>query len=226
MQNHVKHTSFVESLPKNQIISNERTRSQSPARSCRTIRTSLFPAVIEKESDLAALSGTDQLLFDNIRAFSRRECEENLSRISGDPAPIPSRFIGTLPPSPRVSNSEETSDSSAAEEDDTITILTYSKCPYADFQQSMKEMVEARVASCGVVDMEFLKELLCRYIDLNSAKFYGCIIRAFFDLFVISTEDIGRSPAHRRPWIGSGRRRLKLEIKRVRKFCQNQFVPR
>ncbi|KAL8522375.1 hypothetical protein ACS0TY_012497 [Phlomoides rotata] len=226
MQKNIKHISYVESLPKNQIISNERTRSQSPARSCRTIRTSSFPALIEKELDLAALSGTDQFLFDNIRAFSRRECEENLSRISGDPAPIQSRFVGTLPPSSRVSISEETSDSSAAEEDDTITILTYSKSPYTDFRQSMQEMVEARVVGYGVVDKEFLEELLFRYLHLNSAKFHGCIIRAFLDLIVISTEDFGRSPTRRRPWIGSGRRRLKLEIKRVRKFCQNQFVPK
>lgn len=254
MQKQVKQT-LVEGFPKNQSFSDKRTQSQSPSRSRRTYRTSSFPDAIEKEPDTATplsgqsplrsrrtfktssfphatekepdtttLSSTDQFLFQTLRSFYRKECEEDMTKIGRDVS-NQSRFIGTPSRSSRVFISEEASDSWTEEQDDSITILTYSKSPYVDFRQSMQEMVEARVASNGVVDRQFMEELLFRYLDLNSEKFYGYIVRAFLDLIVISREDSGGVPARRRPWMG-GRRRLKLEIKRMRKFCENQFVPK
>ncbi|KAK4410565.1 Transcription repressor OFP14 [Sesamum angolense] len=73
-------------------------------------------------------------------------------------------------------------DSSAPDE---IVILTYSESPYEDFRRSMKEMVETRLEHGGVLDWEFMEELLLCYLDLNNEKSYKHILQAFLDLAVV-----------------------------------------
>lgn len=207
----------------------------------------------KKENDAVTFSDTDQFLFENLRSFYRKECEEEMAKIgreassqSESPGFIePSRrsarlFVASGSSSPLIMDeacsfsASPIGDSSTAEEaeeigannssvqdDDYIAILTYSRSPYEDFRRSMQEMVEARLKHKRELDRKFMEELLFRYLDLNNEKSYRYILRAFLDLIVVVREDSGMIPARRRPWNGGGgrRRKLKLEIKFMHKFC-------
>ncbi|KAL0463884.1 UNVERIFIED_CONTAM: Transcription repressor OFP14 [Sesamum latifolium] len=94
------------------------------------------------------------------------------------------------------SSASATDDSSTAKETeeigaedssapDDIVILTYSESSYEDFRLSMLGMVETRLEHGGVLDWEFMEELLFRYLDLNNEKSYKHILRAFLDLAVV-----------------------------------------
>ncbi|XP_059458365.1 transcription repressor OFP14 [Corylus avellana] len=74
--------------------------------------------------------------------------------------------------------------------DDCIAVLVYSPTPYEDFQQSMQEMVEARLRNHhGKVDWSFMEELLFSYLNLNEKKSYKYILSAFADLIVVLRQD-------------------------------------
>lgn len=106
-------------------------------------------------------------------------------------------------------------------ERDVVVIVTYSRSPCEDFRRSMEEMVAARVVSRGEVDQEFMEELLFRYLELNNNKFFRDILHAFLELIGDLHEDSGKTPPpRRRRWSGGfSKKKLKLEIKNMRKLC-------
>ncbi|XP_047157916.1 transcription repressor OFP14-like [Vigna umbellata] len=63
--------------------------------------------------------------------------------------------------------------------DDSIALLTHSTSPYDDFRRSMQEMVNNHE---GVVDWDFMEELLFSYLNLNHKKSHKFILGAFVDL--------------------------------------------
>ncbi|ESW22657.1 hypothetical protein PHAVU_005G171200 [Phaseolus vulgaris] len=63
--------------------------------------------------------------------------------------------------------------------DDSIALLSHSTSPYEDFRGSMEEMVKKHE---GVVDWDFMEELLFCYLNLNRKKSHKFILGAFVDL--------------------------------------------
>ncbi|GKU91519.1 hypothetical protein SLEP1_g5383 [Rubroshorea leprosula] len=63
---------------------------------------------------------------------------------------------------------------------ESVVLAMESVDPYADFRQSMEEMVETH----GLKDWECLKELLGWYLKVNGKKNHGFIVGAFVDMLV------------------------------------------
>ncbi|XP_039045541.1 transcription repressor OFP15-like [Hibiscus syriacus] len=62
----------------------------------------------------------------------------------------------------------------------SVVLSMESRDPFADFRNSMEEMVEAN----GLKGWEKLEELLCWYLKANGKAIHGCIVAAFVDLLV------------------------------------------
>ncbi|KAJ1404109.1 Ovate protein family, C-terminal [Sesbania bispinosa] len=70
--------------------------------------------------------------------------------------------------------------------DNCVALLTYSMSPYEEFRRSMQEMVEARTKyGEGVIDWDFMEELLFCYLNLNEKKSHKYILSAFVDLITV-----------------------------------------
>ncbi|KAK7335946.1 hypothetical protein VNO80_28097 [Phaseolus coccineus] len=76
-------------------------------------------------------------------------------------------------------SSDEKEGADHALPDDSIALLTHSTMPYEDFRRSMQEMVNNHE---GVVDWDFMEELLFCYLNLNHKKSHKFILGAFVDL--------------------------------------------
>lgn len=212
-------------------------------RSNRSNTVSLAAEIKTKENDDAAVEDIDididQFSFEYLRSFFREQCEEEMAKI-GRNASLQSESPGYVFPqrrgapvsaaddealyssaSPAPAGVEVEEDgSSAAEESDVVVIVTYSRSPSEDFRRSMMEIMAARVECEGEVDREFMEDLLLRYLEINNEKFYRHILQAFLELIGVSFEESGKTPPRRRRWSGGfSRRKLKLEIKSMHKFC-------
>ncbi|RWW00095.1 hypothetical protein GW17_00036958 [Ensete ventricosum] len=62
----------------------------------------------------------------------------------------------------------------------SIAMAVDSVDPYLDFKLSMKEMVVAH----GVMDWEWLEEMLVWYLNMNGKRTHGVIVGAFVDLLL------------------------------------------
>ncbi|GAV75811.1 Ovate domain-containing protein [Cephalotus follicularis] len=67
---------------------------------------------------------------------------------------------------------------------DCIAMLKYSLNPYEDFRCSMQEIVDEKLLHKGIVDWDFVEELLLCYLNLNEKKSHKFILSAFVDLIV------------------------------------------
>ncbi|XP_077233622.1 transcription repressor OFP14-like [Tasmannia lanceolata] len=95
----------------------------------------------------------------------------------------------------RLSASTKPDDDPPELPDHTVAVPAFSKDPYADFRQSMHEMVEARqVDQCQPLDWDFLEELLFCYLKLNEKRAHKYIIGAFVDLMVSFRRGSDRIP--------------------------------
>ncbi|XP_058004032.1 transcription repressor OFP14-like [Hevea brasiliensis] len=93
------------------------------------------------------------------------------------------------------SNNTDIKNINVALPDDCITVIKYSRSPNEDFQQSMQEMVEARLQRKGKVDWDLMQELLFCYLDLNEKKSHKFILSALVDLVVGLRQSSGEVPA-------------------------------
>lgn len=75
-----------------------------------------------------------------------------------------------------------------------VAVQTDSPDPFADFRQSMQEMVEAHEST----DWDFLHNLLLSYLNLNPKHTHKYIVRAFSDLIVFLVS----SPSSDYSWWG------------------------
>jgi len=78
--------------------------------------------------------------------------------------------------------------------DDSIAILTHSTSPYEDFRRSMQEMVNNHE---GVVDWDFMEELLFCYLNLNHKKSHKFILGAFVDLITVMRRSDSEQATHK-----------------------------
>ncbi|QCE08948.1 transcription repressor OFP14-like [Vigna unguiculata] len=76
--------------------------------------------------------------------------------------------------------------------DDSIALLTHSTSPYDDFRRSMQEMVNNHE---GVVDWDFMEELLFSYLNLNHKKSHKFILGAFVDLITVMRRSNSEPPS-------------------------------
>lgn len=215
-------------------------QKQIQSRRSKRPNTVSFPAEIKGNDDVAVEDvdiNIDQFSFEYIRSFFREQCEEEMVKI-GRNASFQSESPGYIfPPrrgAPVSSDSGATAIGEALssfatpaptaveveEESDVVVVVTYSRSPSEDFRRSMMEIMAARVECEGDVDREFMEDLLLRYLEINNEKFYRHILQAFLELIGVSYEDSGKTPPRRRRWSGGfSRRKLKLEIKNMHKFC-------
>lgn len=191
--------------------------------------------------------GSGRFSFGDLRSFYRKLCEEEMAKISPIASPLQSESPGFLFPPRRAARisagsaftSASSSPSAAAagggisspastvptaeeiggSERDVVVIVTYSMNPCEEFRRSMVEMVAARVESGGEVDREFMEDLLFRYLELNNNKFFRDILHAFLEVIGVLQVDSGKT-SRRRRWSGAfSKKKLKLEIKNMRKLC-------
>ncbi|URE39792.1 Eukaryotic aspartyl protease [Musa troglodytarum] len=62
----------------------------------------------------------------------------------------------------------------------SIAMEVESEDPYWDFRRSMEEMAVAH----GLVDVQWLEEMLCWYLKMNEKRCHGIIVEAFLDLLL------------------------------------------
>ncbi|CAL9090651.1 unnamed protein product [Musa acuminata var. zebrina] len=62
----------------------------------------------------------------------------------------------------------------------SIAMEVESEDPYWDFRWSMEEMAMAH----GLVDVQWLEEMLCWYLKMNEKRCHGIIVEAFLDLLL------------------------------------------
>ncbi|EEF45293.1 transcription repressor OFP12 [Ricinus communis] len=86
-----------------------------------------------------------------------------------------------------------------------VAVKKYSPDPYADFRQSMLEMIEARKPRDVKADWDYLHELLSCYLNLNPKQTHKFIISAFADIVIcLLTSSSSESDTLQKP---EGRRR-------------------
>ncbi|KAL1565111.1 transcription repressor OFP13-like [Salvia divinorum] len=182
------------------------------------IRSPIKQSPLKKTASTTAgdggnLSDFDKILFENFGSLYREEYEEGSSlpldnnlRGSGrffvESGSSSSRITDDMfssfaasPTNESSSTSEEQAGGALAPEDFTVLHMD-APHPYDAFQQSMLEMVEARINLNRNVDWKFLEELLFCYFDMNKKKYRRHILRAFVDVFAAGVRLISpQSPA-------------------------------
>ncbi|KAF2323332.1 hypothetical protein GH714_034685 [Hevea brasiliensis] len=186
-----------------------------------------------KRDGAATLSDIDRFLFENFKFFeitpdlcgSHRffvtagsssllieEARLSITVTSEEGESSSSSTSNTIIDSARsCSNSTDIKNINVALPDDCITVIKYTRSPNEDFQQSMQEMVEARLQRKGKVDWDFMQELLFCYLDLNEKKSHKSIMSALVHLVMGLRQSSGEVPAKPRSSCRIGReRRRKL----------------
>ncbi|XP_065859237.1 transcription repressor OFP12-like [Euphorbia lathyris] len=137
--------------------------------------------------DLSSASTSKSLSTPSTYSFSSSDSDSDSNSPPDLAAIIASqRFFFT---SPGRSNSiieplEAAPESSPSSLDGGIAVKKYSPDPYADFKDSMQEMIEARNIKDVRSNWGYLHELLCCYLNLNPKHTHKIIISAFSDIIV------------------------------------------